>query len=288
MVKRTLIAATALILGLMAVGWIVIWRSPPFYTGYEPQDFPVPIMTMAEYGELLGEHSRPYIVTIDKDNGGGALVLFGAEHSMAPDHPQLSEIERRWMDLDPTVALVEGRLGFLIPGLMDPVKTFGEMGAVGALAKRSGVVLYSWEPSRETEVALMLRNFPPERVALFYVLRPYFSDLRHGKPDDPDTWVEPYLRRRTRWPGLENTISGIEDIDRIWQRDFAEHVDWRDTSDAYGLPGYLSGMSDRSNTIRGEHLANILVNLVNNGERVFAITGSSHAVKLEGALRSVL
>jgi hypothetical protein len=37
------------------------------------------------------------------------------------------------------VALVEGRLGFLLPGFMDPVAAYGETGAVAALARADGL-----------------------------------------------------------------------------------------------------------------------------------------------------
>jgi hypothetical protein len=77
-------------------------------------------------------------------------------------------------------------------------------------------------------------------------------------------------------------------IDMIWARDFAGLPDWRETSDAHGLPGYLDELSARSNALRDEHLAAVIVDLVRRGERVFAVAGSSHAVKLDAALRAAL
>ena len=40
--------------------------------------------------------------------------------------------------------------------------------------------------------------------------------------------------------------------------------------------------------LRDEHLAAVVADLARRGERVFAITGSSHAVKLEAAARARL
>jgi hypothetical protein len=246
----------------------------------------VPILSMAQYDSLSEIHRRPYVVRIE--TGFGALLLFGATHTQDPADPQLGLLRREWEAFRPNTALVEGRLGFLFPYLMDPVKEYGEMGATAALARSDGVPLYSWEPRREWEVATMLDSFPAERVALFYVLRPYFSGIRFGRPADPEGFVEEFRRKRTRYPGLEGTLPSIAAIDSVWARDFSGLPDWRETSDEHGLPGYLRDLSARSNALRDEHLAAVLIDLVRRGERVFAVSGSSHAVKLDAALHAAL
>ena len=279
-----LVAAGFLLLLALVAVWA--WRSPPFYTRVAPGPLAAPIMTMEEYSKVSAEHPRPYVVEIE--SADGAVLVYGASHTRNPRDPQIADIRRRWDAFRPTVALVEGRLGFLLPGIMDPVRQYGEMGAVNDLARRSGVRVYSWEPPREVEFARMLERFPAKRVALFYVLRPYFSNLRHGRPADPDAYVEEYRRKRTAYPGLTNTLWNVADIDSIWKQDFPGLPDWRDTSDEYGLPGYLGGISAASNGVRDEHLVNVLLDLAGHGARVFAITGSSHSVKVEAALRATL
>src|SRR5918997_5056224 len=282
---RTLgaVAATALI--ILAVLWMTVWRSPPFYDA-PGASLPMPILSMAQYDSLSESHPRPYLVRAG--NGSGALLLFGASHTRDPADPELARLRREWDTFRPTTALVEGRLGFLLPYVMDPVEEYGEMGAAAALARSNGVPLYSWEPRREWEIARMLDSFPAERVALFYVLRPYFSELRFGRPDDPEGYVEEYRRKRTRYPGLEGTLPSVAAIDSLWARDFAGLPDWRGTSDEHGLQGYLEDLAARSNALRDEHLAAVLLDLVRRGERVFAVAGSSHAVKLDHALQAAV
>lgn len=275
------LSVLAAIAASLAVVWLFAWRSPPFYDA-PPVATPVPILTMEQYDSLSESHPRPYLVEAE------GVLLFGASHTRDPADPQLARLAAEWKAFRPTVALVEGRLGFLLPGLMDPVEHYGEMGAAAARARVEDVPIYSWEPRREVEIARMLDSFPAERVALFYVLRPYFGQLRFGRPADPEGFVEEYRRSRTRYPGLEGTLPDIGAIDSLWSRDFAGLPDWRETSDAYGLPGYLDALADRSNALRDEHFASVIVDLVRRGERVFAVAGSSHAVKLDGALRSVL
>jgi hypothetical protein len=139
---------------------------------------------------------------------------------------------------------------------------------------------------REVEVAAQLRRFPRERVALYYVLRPYVSARRFGRPTDPDAEVESVREERTSWPGLEGTLPDVAAIDAVWRRDFAGLPDWRDTSDERGWPGYLEEIADAANDLRDEHLARVLLELAARGERVFAVAGSSHAVRVEPPLRA--
>jgi hypothetical protein len=283
--KRLLWGLTGAGAVALAVVWFVAWRSPAYYDA-PPVELPVPILTMAEYDEVSQVHPRPYLVKVQASQGG--LLLFGAAHTRDPHDPELAMLAREWDAFRPTVALVEGRLGFLFPRLMHPVKEYGEMGAAAARARASDVPLYTWEPRREWEVRRMLDSFPAPRVALFYVLRPYFSQLRFGRPSSPEDFVEEYRRNRTQYPGLEGTLTSMAAIDSLWARDFPGLPDWRETSDEYGLPGYLADLFARSNALRDEHLAAVLVDLVCRGERVFAVAGSSHAVKLDAALHAAL
>ena len=279
-----IILAIALLLTLAST---LFWRSPNYYIDYGTITLAAPLLTDEEYDALVATHPRPYIVEIENKNGG-TLLLYGSEHTQEPDNPQIADIQTRWNDFHPTVALVEGRLGFFIQGLQNPVEEYGEMGWVFSLARQDNVSVYTWEAPREREIQSVLEEYSKEQVALFYILRPYFGNFRFGKPDNPDVVAEGYIRERSDYPGIENTISSVEQIDAIWQRDFQNEADWRDTTDQFGLPGYLGEIAAHSNKARDEHFVRVTIDLVKKGERVFAIAGSSHAVKLEPALQAAL
>ena len=286
-ILRVVAALVVAWLGLVVWGLVFAWRSVPGYVVRDGRALAEPIMSMAEYGELAESHARPYVVELDAA-GGGSLVLFGAEHTRDPSDPQLAEIDRLWAGQSPTVALVESRLGILFPGFMDPVRTFSEPGHVARLAKRDGVTLYTWEPEREEVIAGLLDRFDRREVALLQILNPYFSTVRHGKPEDPEGFVEGYRAERVRWPGLEGTFESVEAIDAYWAEMLPEGPDWREVSDQWGLPGPLDAIAAAANDLRDEHFGRVVVELVGRGERVFAVAGSSHAVRLEGPVRATL
>ncbi len=298
MIKKVLLGIFLLVIAAVIFLFYFAWRSPAFYEGNTECKLTVPPMTMAEYDSVSQSHPRPFIIDIDaskKDPKWGKVLFYGATHTRNPKDPQIADIEKRWDSFDPTACLIEGRLGFLIPGLMDPTEKFGEAGYVYKLARRDGVEDYTWEQPLDNEITAVLRKFKPEQVAMFYVLRPYFSNLRFGKPNNPDEYVQAFIEKRTLHPELQNTIKTVGDIDAIWNREFRgkdkqgkQIKDWRETSDEYGLPLWLGDVSAESNFVRNEYLACLIVKLVKQGKRVFVIGGSSHPVCIERTLNSEL
>ncbi|UQA59183.1 hypothetical protein [Polyangium aurulentum] len=271
-------AAVLLVLAAaLAIFWFWAWRSPPYHLDVPAAEATSRIVPFARYGEIEN-HARPYVVD------AGSIVVFGATHTRDPADPQLATLESAFEKLAPTVVLVEGRLGFLLPGIMDPVVHHGEGGKANALARAAGARVYNWDLPKDVLARRLVEKFTQEQVSLYVVLLPYFSKLRFGKPASPDDFVAEFLHRAAI-PELGGAIRSVADIDRVWQRDFPGKPDWRDTSDEYGLPGYLGAMMAASNDARNEHLVRLLLHLRGQGERVLAVTGSSHAACVEPALR---
>lgn len=278
MIKIALwITATAIgIVTLLALlTFAYFWRSPDYFQATAAAASESKIIAQSEYSD---NHPNPYIYR------SGAVVVFGAEHTKDPNDPQIVRIDQQWRDLRPTAALVEGRLGFLAPRLMDPVKKYGESGHVFDLATRDGIKTYTWEMPQDQLTLALAERHSKERVATFLVLRPYFSNLRYGKPASPEEFVQEYLDRAAD-PTVEGAVGSVADIDRIWLREFPNGPDWRDVSDEHGLPGYLKTISDDSNDLRNRHLVRAVLELTGKGERLFVVAGSSHAVLIEPALQ---
>lgn len=284
--QRLLLVVPGLLVASGAALWLSAWHPVPAFPDPDPASLPVPILTSEEYSARMAGHARPYV--FEAGNARGAVLVFGAEHTRDPAAPQLAALRARFAVFRPSAALVEGRLGHLLPWFQDPVRRHGESGLVRALARAAAIPCWTWEPSIEDELRAVLARHPRERVALFYVLRPYGSGLRHGRPADPDAVVEGTRGRRTRWPGLEGALPDLAAVDAAWRRECPGAGDWRDHSDVHGWPGTLAAVFADSNAARDEHFARVLLHLAHRGERVFAVCGSSHAVKLESAVRAAL
>lgn len=267
----------AIILSLLGTIYLVAWKSPKYYKPEKAYTSIVSIIPFRDYS-TLANHPRPFIVE------GENFVIIGAPHTRDTKNPDLRLIHQKWKRLKPTVALVEGRLGFLLPYVMDPVKQFGEGGFVKKLASKDGIPVYNWDVSKESLAAALQDSFSNEQIALGQILNPYFSNLRFGRPSSPENYIQPFLKRAA-YIGQEASFKNAADVDLAWKKYFPQGPDWRDVSDEKELPGYLSSMMAASNDLRNRRLVGIVKELTAKNERVFLICGSSHAFCVSPAFR---
>lgn len=265
----------------------VLWKSPPYYSVKNNKLLENEIMNMEMYQKIAGTHRRPYCYSINSVSGGSVFIV-GVEHVTNRNHSQFDTIQKLWNESEPTVALIEGRLGFLFTWFQDPVTEYRESGFVSELAKMNNVELYTWEPTRDDEIEILMKQFSAEQIALFYSFRPYFSNMRNGKPENPEMRFQEYLKSRTDYEHIRNIYQSWEELDSIWNLDYP-NISWRDYSDEQGWPkGYLHEIWNESNLARDFHLIQVISELVENGESVFVTMGVSHAPRIEIALRSMI
>ena len=143
-------------------------------------------------------------------------------------------------------------------------------------------MLHSLEPDYAQEVALLLGRFAPDEVALFFTLRVYWSEC--GGETDEDL-AEHLRAKRTDVEGLRAALSDLAAMDATW-RAHVPDGDWRTWT--AGMPGRLAEIDHASRAVRGEHMARVLLELVERGERVLAVVGSGHVIRQEWALRAAL
>lgn len=239
------------------------------------------LRTAAEHDAIMGPiWPKPYVLELPR------LVFYGAHHTSDRSDPQFVDIERRWSALEPTVALCEGRSrGMFIGPIFTRLAGKSEVQLVHELARRDGVRLLSLEPRYDDEVAALLKRWSPEQVALYFTMRVYWSEA--GGRADEDLALD-LLRKRTNADGLRGSIDTIADLDRVWQRETrGTQGDWRSRANEPDT-GYWPEITTDSRRIRGEHMARTLLDLHRKGERVFAVVGSGHVVRLEWILRAAL
>jgi hypothetical protein len=239
-----------------------------------------PMRTSAEHDSARSRNGgNPYILEIETE-ANGALMYYGASHSSDPNHPEKADIISRWESFKPTVAFYEGRSsGFVYGPIFESLAGLPEPALVHKLAKANDVPLYTLEPSYKDEVHELLEKYSAEQLALYFFLRVYTSEsnglANEGLAID-------LLHKRTNVDGLKGSLRDLEDVDRIWEQDFPEQEGWRTLS---GEPGYLYQISLESRRVRGRHMTRILIDMVQKGERVFAVVGSGHVIRQEWNLR---
>lgn len=246
---------------------------------------PLPVPVLGYESEVAQAND---LLTVRLRRGTGELLYIGVHHTQNPDNPQIARILEEWRAFNPTFALAEGRLGRYWGGFDGAVKTFGEAGAVFVLANDNDVPIYSLEPTLDAELAFVLREWRPDRVAMFYVLR---GTLSQPAGEEREREAADLVTKRTAWPGLEGSLRNVEHLDSLYRAELAALPDWREAPGEILWPGrddsYLNGIATTVNRFRDEHMVNLLRLLLDRGERVFAVVGNSHVVMQAPALRAI-
>ena len=277
-----------LLLGIILLLFLfdIIWKSPAYYKPEKQHRIGAPIIDMETYMNDESDHRRPYIYTINAKTGGKVIVV-GTEHLNDPEHKQFDSIRNYWASNNPTIALVEGRLGFYCKWLHNPIEKFGEGGLTAKLAKENNVDLYTWEPTREDEIELLKTKYSAKKLAMFYSLRPFFGISKEERQNKPEDILQKLIDERTDYDYLKGAITSWEEIDSIWKQDFPD-IDWKNFSTGYGWPGYFHDIWNSSNLTRDEHMIQIILECIDKGETVFVTMGASHAPRIEDALRKTI
>jgi hypothetical protein len=290
---RRMAIVTIAVLMAMAIGvWRCSWWAPPIYAGGSKRVVQGRALDSAGHDArvtLLDE--GPYVLHIQTDVAReigearrGSLLFFGSRHSKDPGHPQLAELRRAWEGFAPTVALVEGRMGFFVGSASQGIGVFGEGAAAYCLAERSGIPVYTLEPPLDLEIAALEEIGDRTQVALFRTLSGYISARRGGPVSDFK--INRLLSKRAA--PLTDALPSIAALDAYFAAQFPDLPGWRELPEEAMWPGrtdtWLNLMATRSNIVRDEHFVRTMLDLVNRGERVLAIAGRSHTIVLEPVL----
>lgn len=245
------------------------------------------IMTFDEYAKV--SHGYPYIVELQI--GKGALIYFGVRHTYDPKDAQIAQIEKLWKEFRPTAAYNEGGNPTASSTIKETVSKSGESGLVRFLAARDQIPVFSLEPSRADEAAMLLKTYSAEQVKVFYALRPV-PQYRNRKNDETiEAFMTRLLSNLSHISGLEGAPSSVAELDRscLW---LSPHLkDWRAVEQSWFDPvashAYTNQISRLSSEFRDLHMVKLLVDEVKQGKRVFAVVGGSHVVMQERALKSL-
>jgi hypothetical protein len=282
MARKVLFAVGLSLLAFVLVARLSWSPGPEVYphaSALASSALPARFRTWAEHDAIVARTwPKPYVLELND------LVFYGAHHTSDRDDPQLADIEARWEAFRPTVALNEGRRRGYFLGPFAKIGSKGESQLVHELARRDGVAFFTLEPPYEQEVGALLKRWTPEQAALYFTMRVYWGESG-GKADEG--LAEHLRKKRTNVEGLRGSIESVADIDRVWKREMAGYPDWR-TMKEEPAGSLLAKIADDSRRVRGEYMARTLIDLARRGERVFAVAGSGHVIRLELILREAL
>lgn len=173
----------------------------------------------------------------------------------------------KWELLNPDILLVERDKGFLLPGLMDPLKKFGIAGKAEEIALKKKVKIFTFSLSDEKIAECLVKKYSPEQISFSIILNSYFEYLSGNNSLMRDNLLKDRINEY-RNKGMNGNICSIETIDKIWKRDFPEARNWRDTNH---LPGYAGEIENEINNIKEKYYNSVINYFTDRNKKIFVI-----------------
>jgi hypothetical protein len=150
---------------------------------------------------------RPFFLRLTA-RSGATLTYLGVRHTYDPADTQFVAMRREFAASKPTVVFFEGSPAPVDTTAADAIHNNGEPGLARYLAQKAGIPARSLEPTRQQEVAELLKQFAAEDLVMFYTLRPLEEarDRRGILPPRLDTLFAGQLAYVSRMKGLEQAL----------------------------------------------------------------------------------
>lgn len=233
---------------------------------------------------------------------GGSLQYIGASHSDDATHPQFELIRQAWKDQSPTLAFFEGPDRGTADSGTETIKRLGESGFVRYMAGLAGVPTQTLEPRPQEEVnyLLSLKEFTPEQIKLFYILREA-NRLRERKNMSVEQTKEAIGQLMDKankvLPALAAVLPDIASLQPAYAKYWSAPANWWEAPTEWFTPGgngeetggkFTNAINRHSSEFRNLHMYRLLTDAVLRGERVFAVVGRNHVPMQAEAIRCTL
>lgn len=204
------------------------------------------------------------------ENPGRKIEIALSENRLAiinSDREQSSEVDNAWGRIKPEVVLVEGKLGFFLPGLMNPVEKFGTEGRARELALENNLPLYSHNLPDNRLSEILLKKFSHAQIELTMVLCSYYTGVKEKKNVSPDNLIRECISS-SRCAGIDGGFRSAREIDIAWSRDFGNVKNWRIQGE---LPGYAGEIASEIKMHKRKHFENLILHFLEQGKKVIAV-----------------
>jgi hypothetical protein len=254
--KVIFLSAIGIFIIILAVYYLA-WKRPGYF---------LEVKEAGETGNFvtIANQNHPYVH--EQDN----LIVFNGADIRNPNDLQIKQLVEKWESLKPDIVLIEGTLGFFLPGIMNPVKKFGIAGLAYELAERNNAKIYSFDLPVEKIVDKLLKKYSSEQVALSLALHSYIENRKNEKSYSNDEFLREYLSK-LRFLDLNASVKSVRDIDKIWERDFTKLKNWRAID---SFPGYIGEITIEINLIKNKHLACLINHFTGLNKKVMVINNS--------------
>lgn len=235
------------------------------------------------------ERGKPYILRYAEN--GHMLSFFGSVHTGDLASPQWPVLEAEWQKFtenpnEKKVVFYEGNRT-VDEGLSEEevIRRYGESGLVFQKAKAAGIYSESPEPDRLAEVEHLKTKFEMPQIMTYYFGRQMHQWFRQDREHVQDwrAYAQDFIQH---WQDYGVDLEKALD----WFRQTTgKEFDAEDEETLYAVSDpYQSPVSAESGQYRDEYLLSKISEKWHEGNDIFVIYGSGHAIRLEPALEALI
>lgn len=244
------------------------------------------------------QHARPY--TFIHHDKGQVIYFFGSKHSYDPNDEQFPILDSFWNDfLEETeskkrLAFEEGGIRPLIDDKDGAIIRHGEMGYLTYLATKAGITIVSPEPPQGFAMNELAKHFSKEVVLYYDAARMMYQWNNMNIKPDYEIFLQDdldYLKGESGWDDIEFTVDTIKTIhEKLFGNKFNENdkqffYNVINPTTKFSIINEVSRYED--DEFRERYILNQFEKYWREGDSIFAVYGSSHAVRQEPAIKTL-
>lgn len=235
----------------------------------------------------------PYVLELSND--GQKLIFFGTSHSNDPSDDQWHVLENKWhafvSSKNPKALIYERHeLDVAKDTRESALAKHSESGLAAWLAHQAGIQAESGEPSRVEEIESLKKQFSEGEIMVYYFGRQMHQWLTQDKNQNPDwdRYAENTIDRYNSLNCWDEKLN-LQKVLRWLKEETGKEFDPADKQTLYAISDpSQSIVSSASGTFRDEHLFKKIKSLWKDGNDLFIVYGSGHAIVLEPALEKLV
>ena len=244
------------------------------------------ILSYKELGKK--DYDIPYILEFKRDNK--YLVVYGCRHSFDPGDSLFFDIEKRFKDLEPDLALNEGGEWRIFDSQEETIRKSGEQGFLRYVSKKYAVPVMSLEPPPEKEYEYIFKKYSKKDVLLMYFCRQISQLQRAQGIKSFEEYMSGFLKylKESGMP-VSDEETELENLIKIYEEFFNEEFNWEGFEPKNVWPNYnrtlLNEISREVSLFRDKYIVNFIKEQLSKNDRIFVLIGVSHVIQQEPVLR---
>ena len=238
------------------------------------------------------KYETPYILDLQK--GKKHLVFYGSDHLNDPADPMFTDIEKRFLEMNPEIVFNEGGDPPALDDRNMSIEKYGEAGFLRYLGKKHNIPVKNIEPSLQDQFDYLLKKYSKKDLFLMYFCRQVLQVQRMSQSTtvDFENYMSGFLKQlQAKGFPISDEEATLKYAITIYEDFFNEKFDWktfdRKNLSPKGSKRILYEIYRETGQFRDKYIVNLISETLKKYDRVFVVMGSGHAVQQEPVLRSL-